>query len=145
MGAGDPQSINRLVELIGGPVTYIPKRPGEPDVTWADVTKIREALGWEPRIPFDEGVRRMMAEIGAWYEKQVVIPESWRGQRITLFLERPHIQTEVQVDGHAFGTQNSLSTPHVYDLTAALTPGPHRITICVDNTYRIDVGHDATA
>jgi beta-galactosidase/beta-glucuronidase len=79
----------------------------------------------------------------AWYEKQVVIPESWRGQRITLFLERPHIQTEVQVDGRTFGTQNSLSTPHIYDLTAALTPGPHRITICVDNTYRIDVGRDA--
>ena len=79
----------------------------------------------------------------AWYEKQVVIPESWRGQRLTLFLERPHYQTEVLVDGKTFGKQNSLSTPHVYDLTPALAPGSHRIAICVDNTYRIDVGRDA--
>jgi len=28
LGAGDPQSVNRLVELIGGPVAYVPKRPG---------------------------------------------------------------------------------------------------------------------
>jgi UDP-glucose 4-epimerase len=76
LGAGNPQSINRLVELIGGPVTYIPKRPGEPDVTWADIAKIREELGWEPRIPFDEGVRRMMAEIGTWRDAPLWDPES---------------------------------------------------------------------
>ena len=42
--------VSRLVELIGGPVVYIPKRPGEPDVTWADITKIRRDLGWKPRM-----------------------------------------------------------------------------------------------
>ena len=46
LGAGNPQSVNRLVELIGGPVTYIPKRPGEPDVTWADIGEITNDLGW---------------------------------------------------------------------------------------------------
>jgi UDP-glucose 4-epimerase len=66
LGAGDPQSVNRLVELIGGPVTYIPKRPGEPDVTWADIAKIRTELGWRPRVTFAEGVSRMMAEIDNW-------------------------------------------------------------------------------
>jgi hypothetical protein len=81
----------------------------------------------------------------AWYQKQVAIPEAWRGQRVTLFLERAHYQTEVWVDGKPFGAQNSLSTPHEYDLTAALAPGTHRITICVDNTYRIDVGRDASS
>lgn len=81
----------------------------------------------------------------AWYERSVVIPEAWRGQRITLFLERVHWQSEVRVDGKSYGSQDSLSTPHEYDLTPALTPGRHRIDICVDNTYRIEVGRDASS
>jgi len=66
LGAGNPQSVNRLVELIGGPVSYIPKRPGEPEVTWADIGKIQQELGWRPRISFEEGVSRMMADIDSW-------------------------------------------------------------------------------
>ena len=58
LGAGDPQPVNRLVELLGGEVVYVPKRPGEPDVTWADITKIRTELGWEPRVSFEDGLRR---------------------------------------------------------------------------------------
>jgi UDP-glucose 4-epimerase len=76
LGAGEPQSINRLVELIGGPVTYIPKRPGEPDVTWADIGKIRRDLGWQPSIGFAEGVARMMAEIDKWRDAPLWDPES---------------------------------------------------------------------
>ena len=64
--AGNPQSVNRLVELIGGPVIYIPKRPGEPEVTWADIGKIARELGWRPRLSFEEGVSLMMAEIDSW-------------------------------------------------------------------------------
>jgi UDP-glucose 4-epimerase len=49
LGAGNPQSVNRLVELLGsGDVIYIPKRPGEPDATWADISKISNELGWRP-------------------------------------------------------------------------------------------------
>ena len=76
LGAGNPQSVNRLVELIGGPVVYIPKRPGEPDVTWADITKIKRDLGWTPRISFEEGVARMMAEIQSWRDAPLWDPES---------------------------------------------------------------------
>lgn len=76
LGAGNPQSVNRLIELIEGTVTYIPKRPGEPDVTWADIGKITKDLGWQPRIRFEEGVRRMMAEIDNWRDAPLWDPES---------------------------------------------------------------------
>src|SRR6187399_1580058 len=39
LGAGNPQSVNRLIELLGGEKIHIPKRPGEPDCTWADISK----------------------------------------------------------------------------------------------------------
>ena len=76
LGNGNPQSIRRLVELIDGSVVNIPKRPGEPDVTWADISKITRDLGWKPRIPFEEGVARMMAEIQNWRDAPLWDPES---------------------------------------------------------------------
>ena len=76
LGAGNPQTVNRLVALIGGEVTYIPKRPGEPDVTWADIGRITEELGWRPTVPFEEGVRRMMAEIEVWKDAPLWDPDS---------------------------------------------------------------------
>jgi len=66
VGAGNPQTVNRLVELIGGDVVHVPKRPGEPDCTFADIGKIRQALGWQPRVKFEDGVVRMMADIEYW-------------------------------------------------------------------------------
>jgi UDP-glucose 4-epimerase len=68
VGAGKPQSVNRLVELLGGPVVHIPKRPGEPDVTWADISRIEADLGWAPKISFEEGVSRILANIDYWRE-----------------------------------------------------------------------------
>lgn len=76
LGAGNPQSINRLVELIGGDVVHIPKRPGEPDCTWADISKITHDLRWNPQVPFEEGVRRMVAEIGHWNDAPLWDPAS---------------------------------------------------------------------
>jgi len=66
VGAGNPQTINRLVELLGGDVIHVPKRPGEPDCTFADISKIRKVLGWEPKVDFTEGVSRMLADIVHW-------------------------------------------------------------------------------
>ena len=66
LGAGKPQSINRLIQLIGGDVVYIPERPGEPARTWADIRKIRTHLNWEPLVSFEEGVQKMMARIDDW-------------------------------------------------------------------------------
>jgi UDP-glucose 4-epimerase len=71
VGTGNPQSINRLVELIGGTVVHVPKRPGEPDVTWADITKIRRQLGWQPAVPFADGVGSMLKNIDLWRDAPV--------------------------------------------------------------------------
>src|SRR5258707_14386401 len=53
LGAGNPQSVNRLVELLGGKTVRIPTRPGEPDCTWADIAQIRKDLGWQPEVSFE--------------------------------------------------------------------------------------------
>lgn len=76
LGAGNPQSVNHLVALLGGPVIHIPKRPGEPDCTFADIAKIRRELGWEPKVSFEEGVRRILAEIDYWRDAPLWNPET---------------------------------------------------------------------
>jgi UDP-glucose 4-epimerase len=76
LGAGNPQPVNRLVELLAGPVVYIPKRPGEPDCTWADISKIQRDLGWKQKVSFEEGVGRILADIDYWRDAPLWDPES---------------------------------------------------------------------
>ncbi len=77
----------------------------------------------------------------AWYQKEVTIPEDWDGQSVGLFLERCHWESRLWVDDKEVGMQNSLGTPHQYDLTNFLTPGKHRLTLCIDNRVKdIDPG-----
>jgi hypothetical protein len=76
----------------------------------------------------------------AWYQRDIEIPPGWQGKRVVLTLERPHWETRVWVDGKALGSNNSLSTPHEYDLGTALAPGKHLLTIRVDNSLIVDVG-----
>jgi UDP-glucose 4-epimerase len=76
LGAGNPQSVNRLIELLGGPVVYIPKRPGEPDCTFADIGKITRDLGWRQRVSFEEGVGRILAQIDYWRDAPLWDPDS---------------------------------------------------------------------
>jgi hypothetical protein len=80
----------------------------------------------------------------AWYQQKVIIPPSWKNKNIQLYLERCHWETHVWIDGHDAGMQNSLGTPHVYNLTSLLKPGTHLLTICVDNRIKdIDVGKNS--
>jgi UDP-glucose 4-epimerase len=76
VGAGDPQPVNRLADLLGGPRVHIPKRPGEPDCTWANIRRIRSELHWEPRIKFEDGVNTMLANIDYWREAPVWDPSA---------------------------------------------------------------------
>lgn len=77
VGAGNPQSVQHLIELLGGgEVVYIPKRPGEPDCTFADITKITSQLNWKPQVSFKDGVQKMLAEIEHWNNAPLWEPES---------------------------------------------------------------------
>lgn len=66
VGSGGHYSVNRLVQLLGGPVEYIPRRPGEPDCTFADVSLIQEKLDWQAKVTFEEGVTRMLEHSADW-------------------------------------------------------------------------------
>jgi UDP-glucose 4-epimerase len=76
VGTGAPVSVNRLVELLKGEVVHVPKRPGEPDRTHADIAKIQRALGWRPKVSIEEGVRILLDNIDYWREAPVWTPES---------------------------------------------------------------------
>jgi len=85
LGAGNPQPVNRLVELLGGEVVYIPKRPGEPDCTWADISKITRDLGWKPELSFEDGVGKVLENIEYWREAPLWDPDSIAGATKTWF------------------------------------------------------------
>ncbi len=76
VGSGNTYSVNRLVELLKGPVTHIPKRPGEPGCTFADITKIQKMLKWKPEVSFEEGVAILLKNIDYWRSAPVWTPES---------------------------------------------------------------------
>jgi UDP-glucose 4-epimerase len=72
VGSGNPASVNELVRLLGAPeTTHIPKRPGEPDCTWADIAKITRELNWKPQVTLAEGVRVMLENIDYWRDAPV--------------------------------------------------------------------------
>ncbi|MBX9686095.1 MAG: SDR family oxidoreductase [Candidatus Obscuribacterales bacterium] len=71
VGSGGTYSINKLIALLGGDKVHIPKRPGEPDCTFACISKISKALGWQPQVGFEEGVAKMLEHIDDWREAPV--------------------------------------------------------------------------
>ncbi|HQK95676.1 MAG TPA: hypothetical protein PLD23_19415, partial [Armatimonadota bacterium] len=96
------------------------------------------------RPPDLNGLSRVYEYVGpAWYQREIDIPESWAGLRVTLFLERCHWETRVWLDDQERGTENSLCVPHEHDLGTGLTPGRHRLTLCVDNTLKLNMGYAA--
>ncbi len=76
VGSGGTYSVNRLVELLGGEVVHIPKRPGEPDCTWADISKIKRVLGWSPKISFEEGIKKVLENLDHWKGAPVWTPKT---------------------------------------------------------------------
>lgn len=80
VGSEHTYSVNTLVELLSEGkkpnVVYIPKRPGEPDCTWADTTKIADMLNWHPQISLEEGVKHILKNIDYWRKAPVWTPET---------------------------------------------------------------------
>ena len=71
VGSDNTYSVNRLIELLGGEATHIPKRPGEPDCTFADTARIKSLLHWHPKVSFEEGVAKMIENIDYWRQAPV--------------------------------------------------------------------------
>ncbi len=68
VGSGGHYSVNQIVELLESESITIPKRPGEPECTFADITEITQSLGWKPKVSFAEGVKIMRENIENWRE-----------------------------------------------------------------------------
>ena len=71
IGSDNTYSVNRLVELLGGDVVHIPKRPGEPECTWAEISKAKKMLNWQPKVGLEEGVGILLDNINYWREAPV--------------------------------------------------------------------------
>jgi UDP-glucose 4-epimerase len=76
VGSNKSFSVNYLAELLGGERTRVPKRPGEPDSTFADTSKIEELLDWKPEVSFERGVELMLENINYWRGAPVWNPKS---------------------------------------------------------------------
>ena len=76
VGSDNHYSVNRLVELLEGEVTYVPKRPGEPDCTYADTTRIHKVLNWKTKVSFEDGVAEMLTHLDDWKDAPVWEPDT---------------------------------------------------------------------
>lgn len=129
-GIGDPVTVD--TKWIGGIV----------DRSW--FTEPQYAKYREPgnvKVPFWLTPEKYYAG-AAWYQREIEIPPDWAGKRVVLSLERPHWETRVWLDHQLIGTNNSLATPHDYDL-GSLAPGRHTLTIRVDNRLVVDIGENS--
>jgi len=117
----------------GDPAQAMIKLPGSTDEAKTGLQN--------PKKPNLDGLYRPNMYTGpAWYERSVDVPNSWKGKHLTLFLERNHWVNHVWLDGVDYGTHDNLISPQLFDLGVNIKPGKHRLTICVDNTLKFDLG-----
>jgi UDP-glucose 4-epimerase len=71
IGSNNTYTINRVVELLEGEVVYIPKRPGEPDCTWANISKAQKLLNWHPKVSLEDGVKILLDDMNYWQDAPI--------------------------------------------------------------------------
>ena len=76
VGSGGHYSVNHLVKLLEGETISIPKRPGEPDCTFADITKIHKYLSWRAQVPFEVGVEKLLATLHDYKDSPLWDPKT---------------------------------------------------------------------
>ena len=75
VGSNATVSVNKITDLLGGKKLYIPKRPGEPDCTFADISKIKKKLNWYPKITIEDGVSKLLNNINYWKSAPLWTPK----------------------------------------------------------------------
>jgi UDP-glucose 4-epimerase len=76
VGSGKTISINKIVNLLNGKKIHIPKRPGEPDSTFADISKIKKKIGWKPKINIETGINNLLEDISIWKDAPIWSPKT---------------------------------------------------------------------
>ena len=127
----DPENVGIKQEWFARELKDTVTLPGTTDENRKGIQKDEQRVDRLSRVWYWKGP--------AWYQRRVTIPATWKGRRITLFLERTK-NTRVWVDKRFCGWDDTLSAPQVFDVTAAMTPGRHTITVLVDNSKLPPVG-----
>ena len=154
LSLGDSVSYNDYVMLPGSLLTNGKGDPVTVDTRWTGSTydssyyfnPWMEQYRREGNVKFPFFLTPEKHYVGkAWYKRSVYVPRDWKYKNVTLFLERPHIETIVYINGREVGLQRSLSTPHQYDVTRFLVPGSRNtIAVCVYNGIEnVCVGQDS--
>ena len=66
IGTGKPVSINKIVEILNCKKIHIPKRPGEPSITHANISLAQRELNWKYKINIREGINLILKDIEYW-------------------------------------------------------------------------------
>ena len=75
VGSEKEISVNYIVKLLGGKKINIPKRPGEPDRSLADIKKIKKYLKWSPKVSIEQGIDRLLKNINFWKKAPIWTPK----------------------------------------------------------------------
>jgi len=79
IGSGRCYSVNYIAKLLGGKKIYIPKRPGEPEITWGKIHKAKRLLNWRPKVGIEQGVNKLLDNIHLWKNAPV-----WNKKKIKI-------------------------------------------------------------
>jgi hypothetical protein len=127
----DPEDVGVDQEWFAQTLDDTVQLPGTTDENRKGIKKDEQCIDRLSRVWYWKGP--------AWYQRRVTIPDAFNGKRITLLLERSK-HTRVWVDNTFCGWEDTLSAPQMFDVTGAMTPGEHTITVLVDNARLPPVG-----